>query len=567
MCSILILSIAFRIKLLQTTIGDRLPIVQGGSFAYLPAAFGIIFNAELQAIADPSERFERTMRTIQGAIIVSGIVQMAIGYSGILPFVLRGIGPVTIAPVIAAIGLGLYGVGFSGVAACWPLGLTQMFTIVLFSQYLKFVKIGRVKVFSLFPVILAIAFTWSLGAILTSSGVWEEGNACRTDGKNDILAESPWFRIPYPFQWGTPIFKGWAIVPMLGSMIAGMIESIGDYFSCARVSGAPPPTPGIISRGLACEGVGVLIAGMIGTANGTTSYSENSECKKFCLKNSPSFASCAQESRIVSSLHFYFAVGAIAVTKVGSRAVVQCGACTMIVFACISKVGALFATMPGAMTSGMYCALFGLIVSVGIANLQYVDMNSPRNLYIVGFAIFNALSIAGPGGYFQNVEENPFGTSSGAAIGLSIFSSPMIVAFMAAFFLDNTVPGTRKERGLHVWDAIKPANINNDPEYVEVYSLPIGLAKMFRNCGYLEYHALGRLPDPPANGYVSSGGDIGDLCCPCWIGTKQSGKDDDDFIEEQPPKVLEEESTKEAENFEAFVSDLRIDDSKEVKVH
>lgn len=276
-------SIAFRIKLLQTTIGDRLPIVQGGSFAYLPAAFGIIFNAELQAIADPSERFERTMRTIQGAIIVSGIVQMAIGYSGILPFVLRGIGPVTIAPVIAAIGLGLYGVGFSGVAACWPLGLTQMFTIVLFSQYLKFVKIGRVKVFSLFPVILAIAFTWSLGAILTSSGVWEEGNACRTDGKNDILAESPWFRIPYPFQWGTPIFKGWAIVPMLGSMIAGMIESIGDYFSCARVSGAPPPTPGIISRGLACEGIGVLIAGMIGTANGTTSYSENSECKKFCL--------------------------------------------------------------------------------------------------------------------------------------------------------------------------------------------------------------------------------------------------------------------------------------------
>ena len=54
--------------LLQTTIGDRLPIVQGGSFAYLPPVFQIIFNDELQAIEDDFERFEVTMRTIQGAV-------------------------------------------------------------------------------------------------------------------------------------------------------------------------------------------------------------------------------------------------------------------------------------------------------------------------------------------------------------------------------------------------------------------------------------------------------------------------------------------------------------------
>jgi nucleobase transporter 1/2 len=114
--------------------GYSLPIVQGGSFSYLPATFGIIFNAELQAIEDPSERFERTMRTIQGAIIVSGIIQIFIGFSGMVPILLRYISPVTIAPVIAAIGLGLYGVGFSGVSACWSLGLTQLLTIVVFSQ-------------------------------------------------------------------------------------------------------------------------------------------------------------------------------------------------------------------------------------------------------------------------------------------------------------------------------------------------------------------------------------------------------------------------------------------------
>lgn len=474
--------------LLQTTVGDRLPIVQGGSFAFLPPTFQIIFNAELQAIEDPSERFEQTMRTIQGAIIVAGLVQMAIGYSGIVTVLLRYLSPITIAPVIASIGLGLYNVGFNGVSACWSLGLTQLFTIILFSQYLKGISLGGIKWFSLFPVVLAIFVTWSLGAILTASDVWDEGNPCRTDSKRDILTESPWFRVPYPFQWGLPIFRAYAIVPMFGGSLASMVESIGDFFSCARLSGAPPPTPGIISRGLGCEGIGVLLAGLVGTGNGTTSYAEN--------------------------------IGAIAVTGVGSRVVVQCGAVIIIFVSLIAKVGALFATMPNSMTSGMYCALFGLIVAVGLSNLQYIDLNSARNQFIVGFAIFNSMSIAGPGGYFANVEGNPFGDSNFAAILLAIFSSPMIIAFLAAFILDNTVKGTREERGLHVWDDIKPHDVNNDPEYVEVYSLPIGLAKIFRNCGYLEFFALGRMPDPPVNGYVSSGADLGDLCCPCWLGTK-----------------------------------------------
>lgn len=210
---------------------------------------------------------------------------------------------------------------------------------------------------------------------------------------------------------------------MLGGMLASMIESIGDYFACARLSGAPPPTPGIISRGLGCEGIGVLLAGLIGTSNATTSYSEN--------------------------------IGAIAVTGVGSRVVVQCGAVIIILVSLVAKVGALFATLPGAMTSGLYCALFGLIVAVGLSNLQYVDLNSPRNQFIIGFAIFNSLSVAGPGGYFANVDGNPFGDSQFSDILLAIFSSPMIIAFIAAFTLDNTVGGTREERGMHIWDKIK----------------------------------------------------------------------------------------------------------------
>jgi Permease family len=126
--------------------------------------------------------------------------------------------------------------------------------------------------------------------------------------------------------------------------------------------------------------------------------------------------------------------------------------------------------MPNAMTSGLYCAVFGLIVAVGLSNLQHVDLNSPRNQFIIGFAIFNSMSIAGPGGYMTNQETNPFGTTNAAEIAYAIFSSPMIIAFLCSFPMDNTVAGTREERGLHVWDKIQPHDVNNDPEYVEVGS-------------------------------------------------------------------------------------------------
>jgi hypothetical protein len=63
---------------------------------------------------------------------------------------------------------------------------------------------------------------------------------------------------------------------------------------------------------------------------------------------------------------------------------------------------------------------------------------------------------------------------------------------------------------------LQPADVNNDPEYVEVYSLPLFFAKTFKNFAYLEYPALGRMPDPPVDGYKAGRSDVGELCCPCF---------------------------------------------------
>lgn len=65
------------------------------------------------------------------------------------------------------------------------------------------------------------------------------------------------------------------VVGILAGVISSMIESVGDYHACARLSGAPPPPKHAINRGIGMEGLGCLLAGAWGTGNGTTSYSEN----------------------------------------------------------------------------------------------------------------------------------------------------------------------------------------------------------------------------------------------------------------------------------------------------
>lgn len=40
--------------------------------------------------------------------------------------------------------------------------------------------------------------------------------------------------------------------------------------------------------------------------------------------------------------------------------------------------------MPQAMVSGLFCIMFSLIAGVGITQMQLADMNSPRNIFILG---------------------------------------------------------------------------------------------------------------------------------------------------------------------------------------
>lgn len=54
---------------------------------------------------------QETMRELSGAIIGASLIQVAIGYSGLMGFLLKYISPLTIAPTIALVGLALIDAG------------------------------------------------------------------------------------------------------------------------------------------------------------------------------------------------------------------------------------------------------------------------------------------------------------------------------------------------------------------------------------------------------------------------------------------------------------------------
>ena len=76
-------------------------------------------------------------------------------------------------------------------------------------------------------------------------------------------------------QWGRPTVSVASVFGMLAGVIAGILESIGDYYACANLCGAPSPPKHAINRGIAIEGLTCFLAGSIGTGSGNTSYSEN----------------------------------------------------------------------------------------------------------------------------------------------------------------------------------------------------------------------------------------------------------------------------------------------------
>lgn len=416
--------------LLQSTYGSRLPIIQGVSFSFLAAFFAIIASVQQAAPIDwtTATNAEATaglidqwqsngaagMQTIAGAILIGGVLEALIGFTGLMGQIRKALSPVVVGPVIMLIGLALYQFGAPVAASHWGISGATIGLIILFSLVLS----RWVRFLQLFPMLSAIVIVVTSCWFLGSNGTFNPGDA----GFVDLAAfnHADWVRITTVFfPWGLPKFTAPALVAILAGYLASMIESFGDYHACKNMAGGGDPTPTEISRGIGMEGVGCALTGVLGGFS-STSYSEN--------------------------------IGLVGLTKVGSRYVVQIGAVILILLGLFGKFGALAAAIPQPVVGGLYCALFGLIAAVGVRQFSKADLNSDRNLFIGGFALFMGLSVPFYFGEFSSGREDlasltwlPEGVQS---VFLSLCSTGMAVAAVLGIVLDNLIPGTKEERGL-----------------------------------------------------------------------------------------------------------------------
>jgi solute carrier family 23 (nucleobase transporter), member 1 len=418
----------------QSVLGNKLPIIQGGTFSFLGPTFAIIGMVAAKGVSGDMPLWQLQIQEISAAIMIAALVEIVLGYTGAIGYIKKIISPVVIGPTIAMIGLALFGIGAPFMAGNWIISLITLIALIVYSQVLS----HKSKIFMLFPVLLAIATGWIVAALGTVMGLIPEGNPAYVQA--GLIASAPWisFMPMMPFKWGFPDFGSatlWAgVLGMLAGYLASVIESIGDYYACARISEAPVPTSKMISRGIGAEGIGCFIAGILQTCNGTTSYSEN--------------------------------IGSIGLTKVASRRVVICGAIVMLFIPIIGKFGALLASLPMPVVGAMFVGLFGMIASVGLSNLQIVNLNNSRNLFIIGLSFFCGLSV--PFWFTAHVDAGTGQIVSGAIswgqqgefinvignIFQAILSTGMAVTAIVGILLDNTLPGaTRAERGLEVWES------------------------------------------------------------------------------------------------------------------
>lgn len=486
--------------LIQTTVGIRLPLFQASAFAFLIPAQAIL---SLDRWSCPPEDeiygnwtlplntahiWQPRIREIQGAIIVSSLAEVLVGLCGLPGLMLRYIGPLTITPTVSLIGLSVFSTAGDRAGSHWGLSALCILLILLFAQYLRAISLPvpvysrkkglsstRVHIFKMFPIILAIMLVWLLCYIMTLTNLLPSdphryGHKARTDARGDIMASAPWIRVPYPCQWGLPVVTLAGVLGMMSATLAGIVESIGDYYACARLSGAPPPPVHAINRGIFIEGVCCVIAGLLGTGNGSTSSSPN--------------------------------IGVLGITKVGSRRVVQFGAGIMFLLGSVGKFTALFASLPDPILGGMFCTLFGMITAVGLSNLQLVDLNSSRNLFVLGFSIFFGLTLP------TYLDAHPNSIQTGVPeldqILTVLLSTEMFVGGFLAFCLDNTIPGSRAERGLtHCSDSV---SFGSSP----TYDFPFGMKLVQK------VQVLTRVP-----------------ICPSFIGFRRKTDQDQDQTKQQ----------------------------------
>jgi xanthine permease len=316
--------------------GVRLPILQGVAFSSVGPVIAIGTS--------PGVGFAG----VCGAVIGAGLFTMFA--APLVGRLRRFFPPVVTGCIVTVIGLQLFPVAYQwaggGSVGAQQFGALPFLSVTLFVA-LVILAINR----------LAGPFVRNLSVLigLIAGGIL----ACSLGmGNFQSVGTAPWFTVPYPFHFGTPVFSLVPVLTMIVVMVVQMVESMGLFVAIGGIVDKEVSEEDVV-RGLRANGLASAIAGMF-AAFPFIAFMEN--------------------------------VGLVILTGVRSRWVVAISGLLMCVVALVPKIGAVVASTPAAALGGAGIAMFGVVVAAGVQTLAKVDFEKNRyNVLIVGFTMATAL--------------------------------------------------------------------------------------------------------------------------------------------------------------------------------
>ncbi len=350
------------------SVGAKLPIVQGTSFAFLPVMIPAVVGAGTAGMAG-----------LMTGVFVGGIFHFCLGFFiGRIRFALP---PLVTGLVVLMIGLALIRVGIQYAAGGVPKMGTEEFgtlqywfpalVVIVVTLAIKFYVKG-------FASVAAVLLGLVAGYIVaTLMGQVSFGGIGRAAG----------FALPEPFKYG--FAWNWAIIIGMCLMaFVSAVETVGDTSGITKGGAGREATDDEIQGATFADGLGTAVAGIFsGLPN--TSFSQN--------------------------------VGLVAMTGVMSRHVVSIGALFLIAGGLVPKVGAIINTVPIHVLGGGVIVMFGMVAAAGINMLSDVAWNR-RNMVIFAVSLSVGLGLQMVPEALQHV---------GDTLGILLTSGLLPAAFLA----------------------------------------------------------------------------------------------------------------------------------------
>ncbi|CAD6195111.1 unnamed protein product [Caenorhabditis auriculariae] len=460
--------------ILQTTFGLRLSTLQGPAMAFLPPllAYQSQHSCPYGPLDEvPPELWHSRFQEIQGSLLLACVTFVVAGSTGLAGLLSKLVGPCTIVPLMLLLTTSIVPTVEAKLSLHW-ISLVMLACIILMAFYLENTRVSipyfsfskrssmtiTVRLFGQFPYLLSIATVWFICWLLTISDVEPVGGEARTDKNMTVkmIRESPWVQLPLPGAFGRFRLLPGLCAAYVASCFASVIENIGSYELLARTSCQKPPPKNSVNRAIIFEGLGSMLAALLGVCTGVTTYAEN-----------------------IALMH---------ITKVASRRTMQFAGVILVFLGLFTKIAAILAAIPDALVGGVLCVGVSMIGGVALSNLQLVDLKVTRNLSVMGLAFVLGLVVP------LHFEKNPLKTGSKDLDDVlsMLLSIKMLVGGVIGVILDNTVPGaTRDQRG---FQATKFNEVDSDFDDDCGYRLPGSVNRLLSAIPALRY-----LPFLPSN--------------------------------------------------------------------